>query len=355
MHIADHLQRAWTRRGLTACALLPLAALLGTLVRIRRGAYRRGWLTSVRLPVPVLVVGNRIVGGAGKTPTTIALLQHLQSRGWHPGVLSRGYKSHQEDPSSARILDATTHHGLTAAQTGDEPMLIWRRTGVPVAVHRDRGQAGRSLLASHPEIDILVCDDGLQHLRLQRDLEVVVFDRRGAGNGWLLPAGPLREPVDTPPAWPLKAPPLTLYNASTPSTPLRGHLAATTMRALTPLADWWAGRPPSASLTPAQGAAPHTWAVAGIAEPARFFEALQDMGYRPATLGLPDHADLRDLPWPPEATDVIVTEKDAVKLDPERLHRERPGCRVWVSALDLTPEAAFWHELDNALRALKPR
>jgi tetraacyldisaccharide 4'-kinase len=360
--LAQQLNKAWLRRGPLATALWPLSWLMAAIVRMRRLGFAQGWLASHRLPVPVIVVGNRVVGGAGKTPTTIALLQHLTSRGWRPGVLSRGYKA--DIPGGERVLlDTDSAASLRAGQTGDEPMLIWRRTGVPLMVGRDRVAGGRALLRAHPEIDVLVCDDGLQHLRLQRDIEIIVFDGRGAGNGWLLPAGPLREPVHTKPMPTLRATPLVLYNAAQPSTDLPGHVAATRMARLVPLKEWWLGAatasadssalavPLPPELRQASGQPGHVWAAAGIAQPQRFFDSLRRMGITHLdTLALADHAKLdNQIPWPDRAREVIVTEKDAVKLDPQRLARERPGCRVWVAALDLQPEASFWRVLDDAL------
>lgn len=353
------LNQAWLRKGPLAMLLLPLAWLMGVLVAFRRLAYRMGWLAGGKMPVPVVVVGNRIVGGAGKTPTTMALLAHLKAQGWRPGVLTRGYKAALPEGQQGLLIDADSASRLSARQTGDEPMLIWRRTGVPIMVNRDRAAGGLALLQAHPEVDILVCDDGLQHLRLQRDIEIIVFDERGAGNGWLLPAGPLREPIDTPPTPGLCAPPLVLYNAQRASTALPGHLAASAMAPLCPLPDWWHGRPATSSLTSDKAVEGEgegeAWAVAGIAHPQRFFDALRGQGFQITPLALPDHAELDDIPWPPEAREVIVTEKDAVKLDPDRLARERPGCRVWVAALDFHPQTSFWRELDAALAKLPNR
>lgn len=353
--IEARLNQAWLRKGPLAMALLPLAWLMGAMVACRRLAYRMGWLASQRMPVPVVVVGNRIVGGAGKTPTTIALLAHLKACGWRPGVLTRGYKAALPQGQQGLLIDARSAPRLTARQCGDEPLLIWRRTGVPIMVNRDRAAGGQALLQAHPEINILICDDGLQHLRLQRDIEVIVFDSRGAGNGWLLPAGPLRESIDTPPTPGLCAPPLVLYNAPQASTTLPGHLASSAMAPLRLLGDWWRGGLASSATASLANSADAIWAVAGIAHPQRFFDALRSQGLRITPVALPDHADLADIPWPAHAREVIVTEKDAVKLDPDRLARERPGCRVWVAALDFHPQASFWRELDSALEKLPNR
>ena len=175
------LTRAWLSRGPLACALWPVSLLFGALSAVRRGLYRAGVLTSTRLPVPVVVVGNIFIGGTGKTPLTIWLVQALRDAGMRPGVISRGHGSADRLP---RAVTAAS----TPQQVGDEPLLIFQRGGCPVMVGRDRAQAGRALLAAHPDVDVLVTDDGLQHYALQRDVEIVLFDGRGAGNGWLLPA-----------------------------------------------------------------------------------------------------------------------------------------------------------------------
>lgn len=364
MSLASHLNQAWLRKGPLACLLWPLSVPMRGLVALRRVAYHRGWAASTKLPVPVIVVGNRVVGGAGKTPTTIALLQQLRARGWRPGVLSRGYKARDDGREGAGhvLIDAGTAATLDAGRTGDEPLLIWRRTGAPVMVGRDRAAGGQALLQAHPEIDLLLCDDGLQHLRLRRDIEVIVFDERGQGNGWLLPAGPLREPIDAAPPPGLRTAPIVLYNAPAPSTPLPGHLARRGMAPLATLEDWWRGaasqEKPHHALPPALKAASERAgaivAVAGIAQPARFFQALAQLGLRIEGIGLDDHADFTNLPWPAGAAHVIVTEKDAVKLDPTRIRAQRPGCQVWVAALDFRPEDSFWSALDAALASLAP-
>lgn len=360
-HLAHTLQAAWLRRGPLAMALWPLSCLMGLVVALRRQAYRLGLLRQTRLPVPVVVVGNRIVGGAGKTPVTLAVLQWLSQTGWQPGVLSRGYGATRPRPNNQPLLvNAGTAPQLDAADTGDEPWLIWRRTGRPMAIGADRAACGRALLAQHPEIDILVCDDGLQHLALERDVEIIVFDERGAGNGWLLPAGPLREPLLTLPPRGLWVPPLVLYNAATPSTALPGHVGSRQLAAPISLSDWW-GRStsPGTSLpastaselpSPAQSHADTCWAMAGIAHPQRFFDSLRQQGWRLTPLPLSDHASLEgELPWPEQVRHLFITEKDAVKLDPARCQAERPLTHIWVVGLDFQPEPSFWQALNRAL------
>ncbi|NUZ04938.1 tetraacyldisaccharide 4'-kinase [Piscinibacter koreensis] len=332
---ADALQRAWLVRGPLAIALRPLAALFGAVLMLRRALYRFGVLRVERLPVPVVVVGNLIVGGAGKTPTVLAVVDLLRGVGRTPGVISRGYGRAAPD-ALVEVEPATP-----AAACGDEPLVLRRRAGVPVVVGRDRVAAARELLARHPGVDVIVSDDGLQHWRLGRDAQVLVFDERGVGNGWLLPAGPLREPL---PAH-LPARSCVLYNAPAPTTRWPGPTAERRLAGVVGLADWWRGdRPDPHALGALSGR--RVLAAAGIARPRRFFDLLAAAGVEVVPLALPDHFDFATLPWPNGTADVVVTEKDAAKLDPHRIG----VTRVWVAALDFAPGAAF----EAALLALLP-
>lgn len=328
------LQRSWEGRGALSTALLPAAAAFAVISAARRQLFARGLRESAHLPVPVIVVGNLVVGGAGKTPTTIAVVELLRRRGYTPGIVSRGYG---RSGAGVVVVDAAA----IAQEVGDEPLLLQRRTGVPVAVGADRVAAGHALLRFHAEIDVIVSDDGLQHLALERDVEVLVFDERGAGNGRLLPAGPLRERVPKA-LGPRK---IVLYNADAPTTSVPGYLAQRSLAGVTPLDAWWSGAAPSRqaleSLRDRQ-----VVAVAGLARPERFFAMLRGEGLRIVERPLGDHADFTVLPWPPATTDVVLTEKDAVKLPASR----RLGTRVWVARLDFVPEPAF----DAALLALLP-
>lgn len=334
MSFAQRLQAAWLRRSALSIALLPVAALLAAADTVRRILYRVGWLPTQRLEVPVVVVGNLIVGGAGKTPTVLALLAWLRARGHRPGVISRG---HGRD--DAEVIEVTPD--TPAKVAGDEPLLIRLRGGVPVVVGRDRAAAGRALLAAHPSVDILVSDDGLQHLRLARDTQLIVFDERGAGNGWRLPAGPLREPV--PAQVPARS--LVLYNAAAPTTALPGHLVNRHLRGVVPLAGWWRGDPATHETLDRLRGRP-LLAAAGIAQPERFFAMLEGLGLSIERLPLPDHHEFAALPWPPATREVIVTEKDAVKLRPDAVGT----ASVWVATLDFT----FDTHCDAALAELIP-
>ncbi|QBK05120.1 tetraacyldisaccharide 4'-kinase [Hylemonella gracilis] len=325
--------RPWLGR----CALLtlwPLSLLMRLLVRLRQGLYLSGMFKRHAAPVLVIVVGNVVAGGGGKTPTVIALVEHLRARGLKPGVISRGYGRRK----SARGEDCReVRPDSPVDQVGDEPALIRRRTGVPVFVARQRIEAARALLAAHPEVNILVSDDGLQHLALARDIEVCVFGDRGLGNGLLLPAGPLREP------WPRYVD-LVLHTGQRPA--FTGHAAR---RALASTGVDANGR--GIALDKLQGP---LVAVAGTAQPQAFFDMLRDRGLTLARVdALPDHADPSDYAhWHAElqqefATNpvtVLCTEKDAFKL-----WTVCPGALAVPLVFEL-PQA-FLDEFDRLLHA----
>jgi tetraacyldisaccharide 4'-kinase len=244
------------------------------------------------------------------------------------------------------------HATDAASDVGDEPLLLALRTGVPVWVGRDRVAAARALRAAHPAIDVILSDDGAQHLALARDIEVLVFDDRGAGNGWLLPAGPLREPLVVAST---AAHTLVLYSGSAASTALDGSVSSRRLHGVVGLDAWWAGQPATSQAMAAlvERATPATvCAVAGIAQPQRFFDLLAAAGVRAGTLALADHERYDRLPWPAAARELVVTEKDAVKLRPERIALECPGLKIWVAPLDFQPQAGFWSRLDAALDAV---
>lgn len=323
------------RPGLAVLPLRPLAALYGLLWRRRS----RRAVAPVALPVPVLVVGNLVAGGAGKTPTVIALVAGLRQRGWTPGIVSRGHGR-----AGAAALQTVGPHA-TAAEVGDEPLLLARRTGAPVVVGRDRVAAARQLLREHPAVDLLVADDGLQHLALPRQAELVVFDERGLGNGLLLPAGPLREPL--PKSLPART--RIVYTGGVASTGLPGELVRRSLGLAWPLAAWAAGSrqeaPPLAHLRGRP-----LLAAAGLAAPEKFFAMLEQVGLTITRLPLPDHHDYTTLPWPADTAEVVTTEKDAVKIDPAHIG----ATQVWVVPLDLALPASLVGELMSWLPAPTP-
>jgi tetraacyldisaccharide 4'-kinase len=302
------LQAQWQRGGWLSDLLTPLSGLSWLAVNAKRAIYRRGWRQAWRPPVPVIVVGNIYVGGTGKTPVVIALVQALRERGWTPGVVSRGYGV----KTGAR--PRVGRGELPAERFGDEPALISRATNAPISIHPDRPRAVRTLLSAFPHVDVIISDDGLQHLALARDIEILVEDGRGVGNGRLLPAGPLREPasrrqtvhaivrnVDAPTAAAATAPDVprqvSMWMEPGPAWNLRDG----TLRMLWELqADYAAG-----------GIA----AAAGIGNPERFFAMLRGAGMSlNATIPLPDHYSYARSPFAHLKTGLIlVTAKDAVK------------------------------------------
>jgi len=302
MSLAQRLPEVWyrPRANAAAIALWPLSLLYASLVALRRGAYRLGLLDRQRLPVPVIVVGNITVGGSGKTPIVRALVHELRERGLHPGVVSRGYGGSRKGPHVVIPSDA-------AAEVGDEPAML-ARGGIPVAVGRDRAGAARALLDRHREVDVIVSDDGLQHYALARDVEIVVVDAtRVFGNGLHLPAGPLREPVSR-----LREADAVVLRGAGPPVPGVGPAptfsASEDVLPLRNLAD--AAR--SADLASLPQGTVH--AVAGIADPARFFAKLRGMGLTIVEHAFPDHYPFvrSDLQLP-GARAIVMTEKDAVK------------------------------------------
>ena len=290
------LQRAWCRRGLLAWLLWPLSLLMGLAVALRRMLYQARVLRARHPGVPVVVVGNVVAGGAGKTPVVMAVVRHLQAQGWHPGVVSRGYGRSTQDCRAV-------HADSPAHEVGDEPALIARQCAVPVAVAARRIDAAHLILAQHPETDVIVCDDGLQHLALARDIEICIFNDQGTGNGFLLPAGPLREP------WPR---PVDLVVHAGRAVADSGAPAFALQRSLADFALGADGqRIPLADLH-----SQPLLAVAGIARPQDFFAMLQAEGLQLAqTQGLPDHSNFDSWNRPTDKPyTLICTEKDAVKL-----------------------------------------
>jgi tetraacyldisaccharide 4'-kinase len=262
----------------------------------------------------------------------------LRAAGHQPGVISRGHGS-----ADAAVRAVTAHSN--AAAVGDEPLLIQRRTGVPVWVGRDRSHAARALCAQHPEINVLVSDDGLQHHALSRQAELVVFDRRGAGNGLLLPAGPLRQPLPTHLAGHVRV----LYTDGVASTSLPGAVARRSLGLAWPL-HAWLDHQVTAALPLAQLQGRPLLAAAGLALPEKFFGMLEALGLQIRRLPLPDHFSYAQLPWKANELDVITTEKDAIKIAPERLKQTR----VWVVPLDLQLPVGLIEELSDLLHLSPP-
>lgn len=313
MSLDQSLQRRWYGSPGWLWLLLPLAWLYRSIAATRRALYRLRLLRSWRAPVPVIVIGNINVGGTGKTPLAIALCEVLQRAGFRPGIVSRGYGARPGSFPHIVSMDDS------AAGSGDEPLLLARRTHCPVVIAPRRADAAQALLARY-DCDVLLCDDGLQHYALRRDIEVAVIDAaRGLGNGHSLPVGPLREPPSR-----LRSVDAVLWNGAVPGAVLPQLRGAATQHAFT--------LEPSAlvSLDDAQSVPPRTWcrqhprvhAVAGIGNPARFFATLRELGCEVIEHAFPDHHvfTAADLLFD-DALPVVMTEKDAVKCDALELPR----------------------------------
>jgi tetraacyldisaccharide 4'-kinase len=319
------LEARWYGNAPLPTWLIMLSGLFGALLRLRCWLYRHGVLRVTRLRVPVLVVGNLSVGGAGKTPLTIALVEALRKRGWRPGVVSRGYGRTDRQPRRV-------HADSPMQQVGDEPRLIAARTGCPVAVAARRVEAARLLLDSG-EVDLIIADDGLQHYALDRSVEVLVVDgRRGLGNGRLLPAGPLREPRTRAARCDL-----VVINgegqgaAEVEGLPMRLRLTPPRRLCDAIVVDWL-------QLDAVQ-------AVAGIADPERFFAALRSQGLRVDGRGFQDHHRfvVEDFDFD-DGRPLLMTEKDAGKC----AGFARPH---WlVVAVEAELPASFHQAVEHALR-----
>jgi tetraacyldisaccharide 4'-kinase len=309
----ERLQHHWYRLTPLHLLLYPLSLLFGALSALRRGLYRSGMLASVKLPVPVVIVGNISVGGTGKTPLTLWLAQQLIDNGWHPGIVSRGYTRSGKSASAAKEVQPDDE----ADEVGDEPLLMAQRALCPVWIGRDRPAAARALLAAHPECDIILSDDGLQHYRLQRDAEIVVVDgKRRFGNGLLLPAGPLREPVSRLD----KVDAVVVNGGEAAADEFLMQLEGTRFHNLLN---------PSIVVDAGGFAGQQVHAIAGIGHPQRFFSHLERLGLKVQAHPFPDHhhysAD--DLAFAP-ADAILMTEKDAVKCAPFATER------CWVLRVD---------------------
>lgn len=332
--------RVWSRRGLMARLLWPIAVLHGVWRRYDVWRYRVGLARSERLRVPVVVIGNLYVGGTGKTPLTIELVRALRERGWSPGVISRGYGAQSKVP---RLVQPNG----SADEYGDEPLLIARAGSAPVAVGSDRVAAARLLLNLHPQIDVIIADDGLQHRRLARDVEIALVHDAGFGNGWLLPAGPLREPptrLDGVDAVVLHGvtPPVRIYSPF--------FWMETSVACAHPLKDP-AHRTPLTALAAEQRAGRQTYlAAAGIGRPERFFAMLRAFGLDFETVPLNDHYDFTLNPFAGRHFDrALVTEKDAVKCASNPALAN--DARLFVVPLDAKVDAGLFDLIESRIKA----
>ena len=373
------IEHHWYRITPLHLILFPISLVFRVLVALRRELYRSGILTSHQLLLPVIVVGNISVGGTGKTPLTLALAQQLIERGWHPLIVSRGYGRTISSPQPVSLSSTT-------AQVGDEPLLMAQRDICPVWVGADRVATARAALQARPQCDVVLCDDGLQHYRLQRDAEIAVIDgARGFGNGLMLPAGPLREPVSRlqtvdavvvnvqarNPRYALPHPtPLdetTSHSTRLPKNAAKSLVIPEGEGANESLREFqfdggdsstgqYAMRltgavfynllNPGQVATPADFHKPNNHAVAGIGHPQRYFQHLETLGIPFTPHAFPDHHPYRaaDLSFT-DCDALLLTEKDAVKC------AAFADARYWVLRVDAQIDPAL---IDHILRKIAP-
>jgi tetraacyldisaccharide 4'-kinase len=318
----QQLPKYWRNCNAITYLLWPFEVTYKIAWRLRQGAIRLGWIKQHRVNATVIVVGNVVVGGGGKTPLTMALVQRLVSQGFQVGVVSRGYgRAH----TSLQIVNAQS----LASVVGDEPLMIFQKCNVPVVVSAQRVAAARQLLHQFPSVNVLVCDDGLQHIALQRDIEICVLDVSGLGNGHLLPAGPLREP------WPRQVDLLLHTHKRTLPEGFESHrelssFALTSEGKQVPIVDL--------KLNPVE-------VVSGIAKPDAFLAMLEQKQFQIRhSTALPDHDNFQT--WQPSHPELplLCTEKDAVKLwarFPQAL----------AMPLVFEPETAFWKTFDQLFQS----
>jgi tetraacyldisaccharide 4'-kinase len=318
------LDHYWDTVNGVSLLLLPFSILFAVASAMRRVLYRTGLLRVRRFPVPVIVVGNITVGGTGKTPLVIWLARYLRRLGWRPGIVSRGYGG------SARHWPQQVRADSDPASVGDEAVMLATATDCPTCVGPDRPAAVEALLG-YTDVDVVISDDGMQHYALGRDLEIAVIDgARRFGNGFLLPAGPLREAPRR-----LRRVDMVVVNGG-------AHPGEFSMKVHQPAIVALHG---GEQRDPDSFAGQRVHAVAGIGNPARFFELLGRLGMRVEPHPFPDHHPFRgeDLQFG-DSLPILMTEKDAVKC-------RRLACRYcWVVRVEAQPDAGFVHRLSTAMK-----
>ncbi len=295
----------------------------------RRALYALHILKSARAGIPVVAIGNLTVGGSGKTPLAIHVAELLKAKGWSPAIVSRGYGGTVQGPRSVSLAS-------DPAEVGDEPVLMARRSGCPVWVGPDRAAVALRLRGEHPDCDVILLDDGLQHYALRRDIEIVVVDARAFGNGFMLPAGPLREPRTR--LWTADA---VIAHGTDAVKGYAMHLEGNELHRAT---DARERRPLGAF------AGQRAHAVAGIGDPNRFFLQLAKAGIKVVPHPFPDHHPFReeDLEFGDQAP-VLMTEKDAVKC------KRYAKPQHWILPVRAVPEPAFDNWLLGRLGELRNR
>ncbi len=311
--------RHWRSRGAIAWLLWPASLAFGVAVAVRRFLYKIRIFSSIHPGIPVVVVGNLTAGGSGKTPLVLRIVEILKEQGWKPGIVSRGFGGSARQPRAATIA-------ADPAEVGDEPILLARRSGCPVWVAPDRVAACRTLREQNPGCDVIIADDGLQHYALRRDVEICVVDGRGLGNGFLQPAGPLREPRSR-----LRSVDAVVVHGAKD---VQGY-------AMTLEGDQLVRMTDARALRPAKSfAGQRVHAVAGIGDPKRFFLQLARFGIKPVPHPFPDHHAFRagDFAFG-DSDPVVMTEKDAVKC--KRIVAGNPQAQFWVFPVSASLDPAF--------------
>jgi len=310
--------RHWRSRGAIAWLLWPAGLLFGVVIAVRRFLYKIRIFSSIHPGIPVIVVGNLTAGGSGKTPLVLRIAEILKEHGWKPGIVSRGYGGSAQQPRAATIA-------ADPAEVGDEPILLARRSGCPVWVAPERIAACRALRAENPECNVIVTDDGLQHYALRRDIEICVVDGRGFGNGFLQPAGPLREPRSR-----LRSVDAVVTQGAPDAQGYKMVLEGDKLVRFTDARD----------VRPAKSfAGQRVHAVAGVGDPKRFFLQLARFGIKVVPHPFADHHRLRAEDFAFGDSDpVVMTEKDAVKCK-----RIVAGLQVqfWVFPVSASLDPAF--------------
>jgi len=326
--LESFLIKSWSKRGIVAILFWPLSKLFGFILHFRFGLRVLGYLPQTSLSVPVIVVGNIYVGGTGKTPMVIYLVEQLRLAGWTPGVISRGYGAQLD-----HLIEV--HADALATEVGDEPLLILQRTGCPMMVGQQRVASAQQLLARHPQVDVIISDDGLQHYALGRDVEILMFDQRGIGNGWLLPAGPLRESAQRRRDFTILNSVNKEFVSGIGEDVMQMRLAVDAVINLQNTAL----RQPLSALRGEK-----ILAAAGIGNPQRFFDMLSGHELDFTPMPLADHfAFSPDLFKSIDAEIILITEKDAVKC--RQIAELRDDPRIWLVSVSAEIDAEFKEQL----------
>jgi tetraacyldisaccharide 4'-kinase len=356
----------WEKRGLKAILLWPVSLIFGWLTALRRFLYAIGIVRSQTISLPVVIVGNIRVGGTGKTPTVLAIAKALHLHGFKPGIISRGYQSNSSNAQSAP--EEVTPES-SPIEHGDEPCYIAQALAdqkTPVMVHSHRVNAAKALMIKHPEVNVIISDDGLQHYKLKRwpareggrDIELIVRDARGEGNHWLMPAGPLRESSDRARDFSLnivgtedtsKALPPFFQDAPNFVLPVKTDQ----LYQLTSPSSRMALNEITQLLDPNEDSEKQLLAAAGLGNPKKFFDLLKSTGLKFQEMALPDHFDFATNPFKENTAKVIlITEKDAVKC--KQLNDYKDDERIWILPITVDLPKDFVEQMVEILKRPKP-